>query len=66
MDGAAFVGTLEIPAGEFDGVNSPITLDFTGIDNDPSDGQANILLSQYYADDIAVYRLDQDGYQPAS
>lgn len=64
VDSNAFIGTLDITAGTFDGINDVITLDFTGIDNDPGDGRANILLSQYYADDIAVYRLDQDGFQP--
>ncbi|MCA1940033.1 MAG: flagellar hook-basal body complex protein [Caenispirillum bisanense] len=64
VDGNAFVGTLDITAGTIAGIDDVVTLDFTGIDNDPNDGQPNILLTQFYADDIAVYRLDQDGYQP--
>lgn len=59
----AFAGTLTLQPNTFSGFDSEMTLDFTGIDNDPTDGQANVLLTQYYADDIAVYRLDQDGYQ---
>jgi flagellar hook protein FlgE len=60
---AAFAGTLTLPPNTFDSFSDEMTLDFSGIDNDPNDGQANTLLTQYYADDIAVYRLDQDGYQ---
>ncbi|WP_404384810.1 flagellar hook-basal body complex protein [Caenispirillum salinarum] len=59
----AFAGTLTLPPNTFSGFGEEMTLDFTGIDNDPNDGQPNTLLTQYYADDIAVYRLDQDGYQ---
>lgn len=61
-NGAAFAGTVNIAAGTLTGFNEDVTLDFTGIDNNPNDGLPNILLTQYYADDIAVYRLDQDGY----
>lgn len=60
-EGGTFTGTINIPPNTFQGFPNDITLDFTGIPSD--DGTANHLLTQFYADDIAVYRLDQDGYQ---
>lgn len=47
-------GAVDIMVGPAGG--QKVTLDFTGLQN-------QVQLTSYYADDISVYRLDQDGYQ---
>lgn len=52
--GNTTLGAVDIMVGPAGG--QKVTLDFTGLQN-------QVQLTSYYADDISVYRLDQDGYQ---
>lgn len=53
-DGRSTVNTAEFSVGPSGGQN--VSLDFTGV-------ESQVQLTSFYADDISVYRLEQDGYQ---
>lgn len=53
--GQTTIGAVDIQIGPAAGLQT-VTLDFTGVENQTQ-------LTSYYADDISVYRLEQDGYQ---
>ncbi len=53
-EGVSSVAAVDLSVGPTGGQS--VTLDFSGL-------ESQTLLTSYYADDISVYRLEQDGYQ---